>query len=524
MNVSPLIQFLAEILVRQQLGDPNESNNHDPKTPRAAIYARFSTDKQRDTSVEDQFRVCRQRAESLGLTIVAHHKDDGVSGSTPVDGRAGGVLLLADAMAGRFEVLLLEGLDRLSRDSVEQERIVRRLEHRGIRIIGVSDGYDSDSGASRKIYRGMRGLINEIFLDDLRAKTHRGLAGQVERGFHAGGLSYGYRSVDDGRGHRLAIDETQAEWVRWIFARYADGWSCQRIAAELNAQGVVTGRGGTWSVSALYGSPNKGSGVLNNELYVGRYIWNRSQWVKDPDSGKRKRIVRPETEWQVRECPELRIVDDVAWSAARARMGQRRHTDGPRPRTLFGGLLRCGLCGGAVVAVSSHRYGCAARKDRGKVVCPGVLASRKETDARLLSLLRDELLSPGSVEELQREVDKIFADAKQHAGIDQESRAARTRALDAEISRLVDGIATVGVSEALAVRLRAAEAARAALSNEPVALPVASATGRYRALQTTGLGLTDGARNRCRSRPNRDGRDFRFDYVIARGPRDLGRR
>ena len=157
-----------------------------PKTARAAIYARFSTDKQRDTSVEDQFRVCRQRAESLGLAIVAHHKDDGVSGSTPVDGRAGGVLLLADAMAGRFEVLLLEGLDRLSRDSVEQERIVRRLEHRGIRIIGVSDGYDSDSGASRKIYRGMRGLINEIFLDDLRAKTHRGLAGQVERGFTRG--------------------------------------------------------------------------------------------------------------------------------------------------------------------------------------------------------------------------------------------------------------------------------------------------------------------------------------------------
>ena len=227
-------------------------------------------------------------------------------------------------------------------------------------------------------------------------------------------------------------------------------------------------------MSALFGSPNKGSGVLNSELYVGRYIWNRSQWVKDPDSGKRKRIVRPETELQVRDCPELRIVDEAAWATARARMGRRRHAAGPRPRTLFGGLLRCGLCGGAVVAVSSHRYGCAARKDRGKVVCPGVLAPRKATDARLLSLLRDELLSPESREELQREVDKIFADAKQHAGIDQETRAARARALDAEISRLVDGIATVGVSEALAARLRAAEAARAALANEPVALPVAA--------------------------------------------------
>jgi hypothetical protein len=117
----------------------------------------------------------------------------------------------------------------------------------------------------------------------------------------------------------------------------------------------------------------------------------------------------------------------------------------------------------------------------GKMVLPPSLAlsisitnSRRESGAPELAGWRNELLSPGSVEELQRDVDKIFADAKQHAGIDQETGAARARALDAEISRLVDGIATVGVSEALAARLRAAESARAALSNEPIALPVAA--------------------------------------------------
>ena len=124
--------------------------------------------------------------------------------------------------------------------------------------------------------------------------------------------------------------------------------------------------------------------------------------------------------------------------------------------------------------MSANRYGCAARKDRGKAVCAGVLASRKDTDARLLSLLRDELLSPASVGELQRDVDQIFADAKQYAGIDRDTRASRARALDSEISRLVDGIATIGVSEALATRLRTAEAARTALSNEPVLLPIAA--------------------------------------------------
>jgi DNA invertase Pin-like site-specific DNA recombinase len=83
---------------------------------------------------------------------------------------------------------------------------------RGIRILGCSDGYDS-TASGRKLHRSMRGLINEIYLDDLRDKTHRGLAGQVERGFHAGGLSFGYRSVGDDRGRTLEIDAESAEWV-----------------------------------------------------------------------------------------------------------------------------------------------------------------------------------------------------------------------------------------------------------------------------------------------------------------------
>jgi hypothetical protein len=118
-------------------------------------------------------------------------------------------------------------------------------------------------------------------------------------------MSYGYRSVVAGAnargdpiGHRLEIDEAQAEIVREIFARYVAGESCQRIAADLNARAVRGPRGGTWCVSALYGSPAKGAGVLNNELYVGRYVWNRSKWIKNPDTGKRERFIRPESEWR----------------------------------------------------------------------------------------------------------------------------------------------------------------------------------------------------------------------------------
>src|SRR5262249_39056440 len=155
--------------------------------------------------------------------IVAQHSDESISGSVPVALRSGGKALLADALARRFDVLVLEGLDRLSREIGEAETITKRLEHRGIRIIGTADGYDSGS-KGRKVMRVARGLVNEMYLDDLREKTHRGLAGQFDRGYHVGGVSYGYTSVEapDGRSRVLVIDEPKAAVVRRIFQMFAE--------------------------------------------------------------------------------------------------------------------------------------------------------------------------------------------------------------------------------------------------------------------------------------------------------------
>jgi site-specific DNA recombinase len=434
---------------------------------RALIYARYSTDRQRETSTEDQARLCRQRAEAEGWTVEAVHADDGVSGSCPVASRPGGARLLADILAGRADVLLLEGLDRLSRDMVEQETLIRRIEHRQVRIIGISDGYDSASSASaRKLHRSLRGLINEIYLDDLRAKTHRGLSGQVERGRHAGGLSYGYRTVPDGdSGRRLEIDPDQAAVIREIFQRYADGWSCQRIVADLNRRRVPSPRGSSWAVGALYGSPAKGTGILNNETYTGRYLWNRSQWVKDPDTGKRRRMERPRSEWQVADRPDLRIVDSDIWNAVRTRIDTPRLAGGSkgkgaRVNTLFGGLLTCGHCGGAVVAVNPRLYGCAARKDRGPAVCPGLYVPRKIMDARLLGIVRADLLAPSALADVQMLVNKIAAEQRRALTESAEASRKRMAELNREIDNLVNAIAEFGLSVSLRDRLKAAEAER----------------------------------------------------------------
>jgi DNA invertase Pin-like site-specific DNA recombinase len=427
---------------------------------RAAILSRFSTDKQRAASCDDQIRVCRARADLDGWAIVAVYRDEAISGTVPIARRPGGARMLADALASRFDVLLLEGLDRLTRDAAEQERIVRRLEFRGIRLIGVSDGYDSTSKA-RKLHRGMRGLINEIYLDDLREKVHRGLDGLVARKLNAGGLPYGYRSVPVADGHRLEVDAQKAGWVRYIYERSAAGVSARTIAAELNHLHVPAPRGGTWAFSAIYGSPNKGCGILNNTVYRGLYVWNRSQWLKDPDTGRRRRIERPRAEWREVDLPHLRIVPDALWHAARARIGARKPGEPTRaPRSAFSGLLRCGRCGGAVVAVSKYQYGCAARKDRGPSVCDGVRVNRRALEQTLLNFIRRDLLSDAAERRLLELIrEELRARRRTAAGTD---RAARERlaALDRQIANLVDAIATAGFSPALKARLAAAEASR----------------------------------------------------------------
>lgn len=442
---------------------------------RAALYGRFSTDRQRETSIADQLRSARSRAAAEGWRIVAEHADEGISGSVPVALRPGGKALLADALASRIDVLVLEGLDRLSREVGESEAIVKRLEHRGIRIIGTADGYDSQA-QGRKVMRIARGLISEMYLDDLREKTHRGLAGQFDRGYHVGGVTYGYRSepAPDGRGRRLVIDERQADIVRRIFAAYADGTSARAIVHRLNAERVPSPRGGTWAVSALVGDRKRGAGLLNSEVYAGRLVWNRRQWLKDPETGRRRYVDRPRAEWQVRDVPELRIVPADLWAAVRAR-DQVRLT-GPRGgaplRTLFAGLLRCPGCGGPVVAIDARRYGCNVRNDRGAAAC-GVADAwpRRAVDAALLGLVRDELAGPAAIAELHRAARETLTAAGRRST--QDASAARLAAVQAEIGRLVDAVAQIGLSDALRARLAAAEAERAEIERQAQALRAA---------------------------------------------------
>jgi site-specific DNA recombinase len=440
---------------------------------RATIYCRFSTENQRETSLDDQARNCERFAGREGWQITSRFQDKAISGTK--QDRAGYQAMLAAAKRREFDVLLVDDLSRLSRDEIELKQTVRRFKFAGLRIIGVSDGFDTaDKG--HKIQATVRGLINEIYLDDLAEKTHRGLTGKALAGFNAGGRSYGYRhcpiyeGTDEyGRPRVVAarreIDPDQACVIREIFELFIQGWSPRSIAQELNRRSVLAPRGGTWAFSAIYGDKvRSGVGILNNPLYIGRVIWNRSEWVRDPDTGKRKRKERPQSEWIVRENESLRIIPQELWDAAQRRMAASTLHGGSRgkarPKTLFGGILRCGSCGGAVVAVSAHSYGCAARRDRGDTVCQGVLVSRAKTEQLLTEDLRTDMLSPVRLSQLHADVRDLLRSRRAVLNDALAETHRRLGQVEAEIANIVAAIKAGAYSQVLQSELAKLEAER----------------------------------------------------------------
>jgi len=94
----------------------------------------------------------------------------------------------------------------------------------------------------------------------------------------------------------------------------------QALAAILNKDGIPGPNGTAWGASTTYGNWRRGTGVLNNELYLGRLVWNRHRFVKDPETGKRVSRANPEHEWITTEVPALRSVDEETWAKVEALM------------------------------------------------------------------------------------------------------------------------------------------------------------------------------------------------------------
>ena len=193
---------------------------------RAVIYARYSSDKSREASIPDQIRVCRELADRHGWEVVAVFQDAAISGASSF--RTGYEDLLAQARSRKFDVVVAESLDRLSRDQTDVALLYKTLKFADVQIWTLSEGQVNE------MHVGLKGTMNAMFLIDLAAKTHRGLRGRVEAGKAGGGLSYGYSVIHalNERGERICGDRLihpdESRVVQRIFAMFAAGNSPHR--------------------------------------------------------------------------------------------------------------------------------------------------------------------------------------------------------------------------------------------------------------------------------------------------------
>ncbi len=435
------------------------------KQERVAIYARYSTDMQSPTSVEDQLRLCRNICANNNWTVGEVFTDEAISGKT--DQRPGFERLRNKVVNGQFDIVVTECLDRLSRDPEHLSGFHKRLSFHGGRI------ETQDNAVNNEVQIALRGMVGSMFLKDLGAKTHRGQEGRVLNGKSAGGRSYGYRvdrqPLPDGTWTTgdLLINDHEAAVISRIFKDYDEGQSGRAIAIALNREGVPSPSSGKtsgeWTFSTVQGFWQRGTGILNNELYIGMRVWNRQHFVTHPETGKRQARLNPEEEWTRNPVPELRILDEDLWTRVKDRQGSIRANvlearskndnplnEGHRAKYLFSGMLKCGCCGGSYTLMNKFKYGCATARNKG--TCKNRrLIKRIDVEARVLGGLKTKLLNPAMltefVAEYQREWNQLQKETHSARGSYETELKAITKQIDNMLEAISNGMFHASMKE-----------------------------------------------------------------------------
>ena len=441
-------------------------NKTDPE--RVAIYARYSSELQNPLSIVDQVALCRsliEREFDVDGGLAAVFSDAEKTGKTMLR-RSGLRSLLAAAESKYLDLLVMEGLDRISRSLKDVVIIHERLKHVEVRM------YTAHEGWITTLHVGVKGAMNAIYLDDLRDKVRRGQHARAREGRQPAGLTYGYRvvrGVVDERNQTVngirEIDEDQARIVRRIFEEFVAGKSLKAIAMGLNDDGIPSPSGGIWCIPTIRGDRVRGDGILRKEIYRGVLIYNRNHAIVNPVTGRKGRVINPESEWTRTPVPHLRIVDDDLWDRAQRMLakrtariiergiGKRAPSSNPLIHPLTG-LVRCGVCGSVSNIANEGRYVCAVARYTKK--CGNYRAVKgpqllKELMPRLEEALAvAPALRPGVVKLVEGETERREALRKSAAdlqgrigrlltaieeGIEPTKASARIRELEAELKK-----------------------------------------------------------------------------------------
>jgi site-specific DNA recombinase len=461
---------------------------------RVAIYARYSSENQSEKSIDDQIRVCQKYIEANNLHYDPKHSftDEAVSGS--IINRPG-LLALERAIENKqIDAVAVDDLSRLSRSNHQMLTLVNKFNFHQIKIISVSDGIISDDDNS-KLGIHIRGLINELYLDDLRKKTMRGLEGQRLRGYSTGENVYEYKTCPVGElrlnkkgqpkyeGKIHQINDEESAIVKRIYLEFTNGKSIHAIVQGLNQDNLPTKKNhsGGWATSTV-------SRILKNEKYAGYWIWRKTKNVRDPMTGKMKKVDRPEHEQLKSFKEDLAIIDLQIWESAKERWidmegawpmrtpkqkasSHQKSYIHSNPTHLFAGQLQCKCCGGAIVQVCGKAggyYGCHQAKRK---TCSNKLTiPRKRLEDFLLKSISQNLLNTENIKYIFEHLEKEIA--KTLGAVPEELKLKRQEyeKIQQELQNLLNFIKIGNFSKVVSEALSSAESRSEKIKNEMQAL------------------------------------------------------
>ena len=225
----------------------------------AVIYARFSSHKQDEQSIEGQIHVCSEYAKHEGITIIDRYIDRAITGKT--DARPAFQQMIKDSSKECFDIVLVYKLDRFARNRYDSATYKAKLKKNGVRVVSATENI-SDSPEGIILESLLEGMA-EYYSAELSQKVTRGMRETASKGKSTGGkIPLGYKIVDG----YYAIDTINAPAVKYIFEKYAAGETAKDIVDYLNKHGYKTSAGKNFGKSSLYS-------ILKNEKYIGIYTY-----------------------------------------------------------------------------------------------------------------------------------------------------------------------------------------------------------------------------------------------------------
>lgn len=354
----------------------------------AVAYCRYSSDLQREESIEAQIRAIKGFAVHNGYALQKIYADRGISGTT--DHRPEFQAMIEAARSGGIDAVIVHKYDRFARNRADSAIYRRELEKYGVKLISVLENFD-DSPESIILQSVIEGY-NEYYSKNLRREVMKGLKENALSCRHTGGTPcLGYDVDKDTM--KLIINEWEAEAVKLIFKRYLEGNGYTAIINELNKNGYKTKRSAPFGRNSLYE-------ILRNEKYAGVYVYNLSA-SKNAEGKFNRHKSKPDDEVIRIEGGVPQIISTEDFQKVQQMMKARQRKTAAfkaKQEYLLSGKIVCAECGGRYTGNSRKAspthpmyisYRCTKRN--GKIKCKNPEIQRDLLESIVLKKLANKV-------------------------------------------------------------------------------------------------------------------------------------